>query len=115
MSRILNRRYYQGSQDAISSDAWVAGGTRRLVGDIIRTITQKSFIVSTEEGKSCCQLVERITGPGQMTITATHATQGAFNIVRINNIFVWRADGSRFHWVVGSANAAGDIVGIVAP
>jgi hypothetical protein len=115
MSRSLNPRYYQGSQDAISSDAWVAGGTRRLVGDIIRAVTQKSFVVSTDEGQSRCQLVERITGPGQMTITATHAAQGMFNVVRMSSRYVWRADGQKFRWVVGSANATGDIVGIVAP
>jgi len=115
MARTMNSRYYQGSQDAISSDAWVVGGTRRLVGDILRAVTQKSFVVTTDEGESRCRLVERITGPGQMTITATHAQYGSFNIIRISNRHVWRSDGERFRWVVGADNAHDDVVGIVSP
>lgn len=86
-----------------------------MVGDIKRAVTQKSFIVATDEGESRCKLVERITGPGQMTITATHVEHGSFNVVRISNRHVWKADGTRFQWVVGASNASGDTVGIVSP
>lgn len=111
----LSSKYYQGSTDMISSDAWVIGGTRGMVGDIIREVKTGVFVVKTDQGTSRCQLVERLTAPGQMTITATHAIHGRFNIVKITDKFVWKATGERYRWVVGANNAHGDIVGIVAP
>lgn len=111
----LSSKYYQGSEDMISSDAWVIGGTHGMVGDIVKEIKTSVFVVKTAEGSSRCQLVDKITGPGQMTITATHATQGTFNVMRITDRYVWRKDGARFAWVVGANNAYDDVVGIVSP
>jgi hypothetical protein len=111
----LDPKYFQGNDDMISSDAWVVGGTRGMVGDIIRQIGERVFVVATDEGMSRCKLTEKLTGPGQMTITATHSIDGSFNVVKITNNYVWRGDGKRFHWVVGASNANGDTVGIVSP
>jgi hypothetical protein len=111
----LSSKYYQGSQDMISSDAWVIGGTHGMVGDILKEVKTNVFVVKTAEGTSRCILVEKLTGPGQMTITATHSIDGPFNVVKITNNYVWRGDGKRFHWVVGAGNANGDTVGIVSP
>jgi hypothetical protein len=111
----LSSKYYQGSTDMISSDAWVIGGTRGMVGDIIREIQTGVFVVKTDEGTSRCRLTERLTGPGQLTITATHAEFGKFNIVKITDNFVWKSTGEKYRWVVGAHNAHDDIVGIVAP
>ncbi len=111
----LSSKYYHGNQDMISSDAWVIGGTHGMVGDIIKEVKPNVFLVATAEGTSRCQLVERITAPGQMTITATHSIDGPFNVVQITDRYVWRSDGKRFHWVVGASNANGDTVGIVSP
>lgn len=111
----LSSKYYQGSQDMISSDAWVIGGTRGMVGDILKEVKTNVFVVKTSEGTSRCTLVEKLTGPGQMTITATHAVYGKFNVVKITDSFVWKSTGERYRWVVGAKNASGDIVGIVSP
>lgn len=99
----------------ISSDAWVVGGTRGMVGDIIKEVKTGVFVVTTDEGTSRCSLVEKLTGPGQMTITATHAINGSFNVVKITDNFVWKSTGERYRWVVGAKNAYDDVVGVVCP
>ena len=111
----LSSKYYQGCQDMISSDAWVIGGTHGMVGDILKEVKTNVFVVKTAEGTSRCILVEKLTGPGQITITATHAEHGRFNVVRITDNFVWKNTGEKYRWVVGAHNACDDVVGIVAP
>ncbi len=114
MSR-LSKKYFRGSRDMISSNAWVVAGSRGMVGDIIEQSGENSFLVKTDEGISRCKLVPKLTGPGQMTITATHKTRGQFNITKITEDLVWHPDGTTYEWVVSAENAIGDIVGLVAP
>jgi hypothetical protein len=111
----LDTKYFQGNQDMISSDAWVIGGSRGMVGDILSQLGERVFLVKTDEGTSRCKLVDKLSGPGQMTITATHVNHGKFNVIKITDDFVWKSTGERYRWVVGAKNAHDDVVGIVSP
>lgn len=112
---LLSDRYFRGRSDMISSDAWVLTGTRGMVGDIIKQTSPNTFLVKTDQGTSRCKLVDHLSGPGQMTITATHASSGTFNVSDITDEYVTHPDGTVYKWVVGAKNAYDDVVGVVSP
>jgi len=111
---LLDLKYFKGSEDLISSTAWVVGGTGPCVGDVLNQISSTSFKVKTTEGTSDCVLSKRVRGPGQMAITATHTEIGAFNILEILPESVLHANGTKYNWVIGARNAFADTVGLVS-
>lgn len=114
ITMILDEKYFNGI-DLISSTAWVKNGQGPAVGDIKQQLSTTTFIIKTSQGTSECKLVRRIKSPGEMTITATHVSLGAFNILEIHPDYVLHPNGSKYAWVVGASKAFGDTVGLVSP
>jgi hypothetical protein len=53
---------------ALACQAWIEGGTGANTGYLVRQAGSNRWIVQTNEGEGNCQLVETVTGPGQMSI-----------------------------------------------
>lgn len=92
----------------IVCEAYIPGGDAAYSSTIVAQKGSHRYLVSNTNGVGLCELVDVITGPGQMVITAYPFEGGSKSIAKLTNHRVVTTDGSEYVWKMLGATQAGE-------
>ena len=101
MGRPINKSYMgpiSTGGSALACQAWIEGGTGKSLGYLVRQAGSNRWIVQNNDGEGNCQLVETVTGPGQMSILVkAEGYEGRQNVRKITDTNLYTFTDGNFY------------------
>ena len=101
MGRPINKSYMgpiSTGGSALACQAWIEGGTGKSLGYLVRQAGSNRWIVKNSDGEGNCQLVETVTGPGQMSILVkAEGHNGRQNVRKITDTNLYTFTDGNFY------------------